>query len=137
LRRASLALVEEAEKNPLEARKTAIARLTPSQRDAFAALAKERGLTIKDATDPQGDSRLQFTDEKPFLSPLVHEGKVYFVSLGQILTPEFLCSDWSVTLEWLDNGQLKQKAIFDISETWGRLEKVSVKALATPNDVAK
>jgi hypothetical protein len=67
----------------------------------------------------------------------VHEGKVYLASMGHILTPWLLRSNWSVKLEGLENGQLKQKAIFNIGETWGRLEKVSVKALATPDDVAK
>jgi uncharacterized protein len=76
LRRAALALVEEAEKNPLEAPKTAIARLTPSQRDAFAALLKERGTTVEDASDPHyaPDTEL-FTDQTSYCCRLCMRGK--------------------------------------------------------------
>lgn len=129
LRQASLALVEEVQKNPLEARKTALARLTAPQRGQFAQLRKQAGTE----EPPQADGSIDpsdpaaYTDAAPLLLPLVHEGRVYLAGVGHFTVGWRVFSDWSVALKRLDNGKARDHAVFAIGMTKGRFESFSVK----------
>jgi uncharacterized protein YecT (DUF1311 family) len=129
LRRAALALVEETQKNPLEAQKARIAALTPSQLEQFATLKKLAGADsdpgasqLSNALDPAA-----FTDSAPYRLPLVQDGQVYLASLGLLTIGWRVFSDWGVKLERLENSQLRPFASFAIGMTKGHLEKFSVK----------
>lgn len=129
LRRAALALVEEAQKNPLDAQKTAVAGLTAPQRDEFAELKKQAGADEptpsrepSEASDPAS-----YTDNSPLLSPLVHDGRLYLAALGHFTIGWRVFADWSVSLRRLEKGKAEDRASFAIGMTKGRLENVSVK----------
>jgi hypothetical protein len=75
LRRAALALVEETQKNPLEAQKARLAALTPSQLEQFATLQKLAGAD-SDPGASQSSNALDpaaFTDSAPYRLPLVQD----------------------------------------------------------------
>ncbi|PWB81892.1 MAG: hypothetical protein C3F11_13765 [Methylocystaceae bacterium] len=126
LRRAALALVEAAQKNPLEAEKAAVARLTDAQRIEFAEMKKQAGaLNDKDAAEAADPA--SYVDNAPLLLPLVHDGRIYLAGVGHFTIGWRIFSDWSATLRRLDNGKIADRAVFAIGMTKGRLEKVSVK----------
>lgn len=128
LRQAALALVEEAQKNPLDAQKAAVARLTAQQRRQFAQLKKIAGPAEPPADEASNLSDpASYTDAAPLLLPLVHESRVYLAALGHFTIGWRIFSDWSVTLKRLDNGKARDRATFAIGMTKGRLESFAVK----------
>ena len=126
LRQAALNLAEAVEKGPAAARKAAIDRLNAAQKREFATLAKLAG-----AADGAGTRQAylanELADTAPLRLPVVHAGKVYLASVGHFTTGWRVFSDWSVKLQALEAGQLKDSAAFAIGMTKGDIAKVSIK----------
>ena len=126
LRQAALNLAKAIEKDPAAARKTAIGRLSAAQKRAFATLAKLAG---GDDGAGAGQASLadQLADTAPLRLPVVNAGTVYLASVGHFTTGWRVFSDWSVKLQALEAGQLKDRAAFAIGMTKGDIAGISIK----------
>ncbi|MBG0809235.1 hypothetical protein IY145_07580 [Methylosinus sp. H3A] len=128
LRKAALALVEAAQKQPLEARKSALARLTTPQAAEFTELEK-LAEPMKDAPrDPAEAADPAFYDENgPLRLPFVHGGRLYLAELGHFTIGWRIFADWRVALKRPEKGKLEESAVFAIGMTKGALRDVSIK----------
>ena len=123
LRQAALNLAMAVEKGPAAARKAAIGRLSAAQSHEFETLAKLAGA----AGARQAYMADELADTAPLRLPVVLAGKVYLASVGHFTTGWRVFSDWSVKLQALEAGQLKDRAAFAIGMTKGGIAKISIK----------
>lgn len=126
LRAAALALVIEAQKHPLEARKAALARLSPSQAAQFAELEKQAKPAAEARSDPADPT--SYVDDATLLRlPFVHGPQLYLVELGHLTSASQTYSDWRAMLKRLEKGTAEQRAVFTIGMSKGPLRDTTVK----------
>ncbi len=124
-----LALAEAIQRNPREARRAAIAKLTEAQRAQFSALAKlapapELSEPVKQ--DAENEPTI-LMDNNPLLVPFVHRGEVYLASVGHRTVGWRTYPDWSVALAQRDKDKLKPAGWIGVSMESGRLGKTSIR----------
>jgi len=139
LRRAAFELAEEVQKNPAEARKRWLTRLSPEQEAEYEkeiklAARKQSELGIRElpggATVDQTDADpASITQEAPLHLPYVHHGHVYLASLGHFTIGWRYFADWGVTFEELEDDKLASRGNFAVGMMKGELESVSISAV--------
>jgi uncharacterized protein len=125
LRKEALSLVEAAQKQPLAARKAALARLSATQAEEFAKMEEAAGPDFSG----EPDDPAQYGDEngKALRLPFLHGGRLYLAELGHFTIGWRVFSDWRVALEQLDKGKLAESSVFAIGMTKGALRGASAK----------
>ncbi|WP_018266988.1 lysozyme inhibitor LprI family protein [Methylosinus sp. LW4] len=125
LRKEALSLVEAAQKQPLAARKAALARLSATQAAEFAKMEEAAGPDFSG----EPDDPAQYGDEngKALRLPFLHGGRLYLAELGHFTIGWRVFSDWRVALEQLDKGKLAETSVFAIGMTKGALRSASAK----------
>lgn len=129
LKAAARALVEDVQRHPLEARRSAIDRLTAAQRASFEAMEK---LAPKDPygdppTPEQAADPASYREDGPLRAPLLQDGEVYLASVGHVTMGWRDFADWSVKLARLDNGRLKPIGVVYVAMAPARLRKATVR----------
>lgn len=126
LRGAALALVEAVQNHPLEARKSALARLTPAQAEEFARMEALSGSKPQAPADPaDAADPSSYTDSAPILLPLLHEGRLHLAALGHFTVGWRIFADWRVSVSSHDKGALTKHSVFAIGMTKGELRDIS------------
>lgn len=100
LKPAAMALVEAVQRDPLAARRNAVAALSATQRTMFETMAKQAQDNRGEVQPPEApENPASYLDQNPLLLPLLHQGEVYLASIGHYTIGWRIFPDWSVKLE--------------------------------------
>jgi|GEM_PF-4064478 len=127
LKPAAKALAEAVQRDPLAARRTALATLSTDQRATFETMEKLAQDKHGGAPPPEAPGNpASYLDQNPLLLPLLHKGDVYLASVGHYTIGWRIYPDWSVNLDKLDHDQLTSIGTAAVAMRRGALRAATV-----------
>jgi hypothetical protein len=125
-----MALVEAVQRDPLAARRNAVAALSAAQRTMFETMAKQAQDNRGEVQPPEApENPASYLDQSPLLLPLLHQGEVYLASIGHYTIGWRIFPDWSVKLEKGgkdDKGALQTVGVAFVAMRRGALRAATV-----------